>query len=103
MHNQTFLTFTKYYSLLTISSLFINSVFQSVIPEVLNRESSVFKRFWIPRSSPMRISARSRSDRRITKHEFMDRLCLAFGSFPPLWPIKKIPFLFFPVNTYFIH
>ena len=40
------------------------------------REFSVFNTFWIPRSSPSRISARSRIDRRMTNTEFLDKLCV---------------------------
>jgi hypothetical protein len=34
---------------------------------------------WIVRSSPMRISARSRSDRTMTKYDFMDILYIKFN------------------------
>jgi hypothetical protein len=50
--------------------LSINSVFQSVIPEVLNRESSVFKGLYIPGSSP-----------RMTNLYFMDRLYLVLTAY----------------------
>ena len=59
------------------------------------RESSVFEivlvpllqgdRVWIPRSSPSRISARSRIDRRMTNTEFLDRLCV------PIYSLKGRP------------
>ncbi len=54
---------------LNVNGIYLESVYKLcflfVIPEVLNRESIVFKRFWIPRSS-----------RRMTNHDFIHRLYL---------------------------